>query len=214
MQVEVDRPAQADELLRQRRGPDALAGAVVEHDHASDHAGQLRRQPDVLAVAVRGEELRRERVEVGEQKRGLGVLAVDHIRRERQVALDADDAQLLRRGQRLGREDAHLVPEPLEVLGDRDQIGARLERLGAEEDLHAPIIASARAHHPGGHAHHERSRRHITRDDRACRYERLLADLDSGSEDGAPADLAAPSQHRRAQLVGRLPRATSRRRWS
>ena len=119
------------------------------------------------------------RVEVGEQERGLGVLAVDHIRRERQVALDPDDPQLLRRGQRLGREHAYLVPEALEVLGDRDQIRARLERLRAEEDLHAPIIASALAHHPGGHAHHERPGRHVARDDRARRDERLLADLDA-----------------------------------
>jgi len=55
--VEVDRAAQAQKLVRDRGRPRTVCGAVVEDDDARDDACELRRQPDVLAVAVRNEQL-------------------------------------------------------------------------------------------------------------------------------------------------------------
>ena len=75
-----------------RRRTSSCGRAVVEHHHASDHTRELGREPDLLVVAVGREDLRRERVEIGQQERRVGILRVEHVRRERQAALDADDA--------------------------------------------------------------------------------------------------------------------------
>jgi hypothetical protein len=58
----------------------------------------------------------------------------------------------------------------------------------------------------GGHSDHHGTRRRITSQHRAGRDEGFLADDNTGSQHGAPADSATLSQHRRVQFeVGSVP---------
>ena len=71
----VDGPTQADDLVHQGRGSRPLAPSLVEDHDSREHARQLWRQPELRAVVVQREDLRRERVEIGQQQGGERVLA-------------------------------------------------------------------------------------------------------------------------------------------
>ena len=125
--VEVDGLGQAVERQRERLRAEAAGHPLVERDRRGADARDLRRQLDVVHGRVREEELRDAGQPLGELERADRVLHEDPVGRGGQLVEAVGD---LHPGQRRGEAGVdlvgvqrHVVPEPLQVRRDGQQVG-------------------------------------------------------------------------------------------
>lgn len=145
--LDVNRLAHPDDLERRGKAAHAPRNPVVERDNSPHHAGQLGWRLQVELAAVGDEQLWSRRVETGELVGDPDILdqrRVEAIRESRLID-DLDPALLGGRGAiaRFGGEDNRLVAEPVELLGDGEQIGlaaTEAEMVGGEQDPHPALI--------------------------------------------------------------------------
>ena len=141
----VHRMRQAHGLRRegQRAGP-ALRPVAQNHDGGGD-ALEVRRGRTRRSLGVHHEDLRHPRIPVGELVCGRCVLREDRVAPRRQLVVGhrhphAPPAGVLDRLAVLDGMDRDLVPQVLQLLGDRHQVGLRAaepdQLLRAEDELH------------------------------------------------------------------------------